>query len=241
MLCGIDLAWNGNNNTSAMAFGQLHGNVLMVLEFIPAISGMGNLLEAISSKPGLEGIAIDASLIVTNESGQRTCERELARAYGAKGASCHATNLRLYPAPFSVALSKRLEEQGYSHLSKDGKWQIECYPHPAIIEMFGLQKRLKYKKGAVAEKRRGQIELADHIRLLRFSHVLRLHIPAHYETYQSAAFIQELRGTRLKQNEDCLDSIICLYIAGLYSISADHRIFGDTKEGYVYVPTQKCI
>jgi predicted RNase H-like nuclease len=59
-----------------------------------------------------------------------------------------------------VTLSRQLVRQGFQHLGRK-KWQIECYPHPAMIEMFRLDRRLAYKKGQVAERRAGQKRLAE--------------------------------------------------------------------------------
>ena len=37
-------------------------------------------------------------------------------------------------------------------------------------------------------------------------------------------------------NEDYLDSLICLYIAGLYAVGHPGELFGDTVSGYIWVP-----
>jgi predicted RNase H-like nuclease len=122
----------------------------------------------------LFGIAIDAPLIINNKSGQRECERLVSKEYGSRGASCHTSNLILYPNSESVELSKFLIERGYEHLQNidRSKFQIECYPHPAIIEIFGLPKRLAYKKGKVLGKKQGQIKLAMFIKALENSKIV---------------------------------------------------------------------
>lgn len=48
--------------------------------------------------------------------------------------------------------------------------------------------------------------------------------------------IASLRGHQLKHNEDVLDALVCLYIAGLYQSGHPQKIFGDAAEGYVVVP-----
>ncbi|MEJ2621329.1 MAG: hypothetical protein P8163_14015 [Candidatus Thiodiazotropha sp.] len=101
---------------------------------------VNQLLQRLSALCDLSGIAIDASLMIPNQQGQRRCEKALS----------------------SVALSRHLVRQGFQHLGRK-KWQIECYPHPAMIEMFRLDRRLSYKKGLVAEGRAGQKQLADPI------------------------------------------------------------------------------
>ena len=48
--------------------------------------------------------------------------------------------------------------------------------------------------------------------------------------------ISKLRGSALKNNEDVLDAVVCLYIAALYQSGHLQKIFGDVAEGYVVVP-----
>tara|TARA_R110000823_G_scaffold311534_2_gene437276 strand:- start:215 stop:490 length:276 start_codon:yes stop_codon:yes gene_type:complete len=78
----------------------------------------------------LKGVAIDAPLVINNQSGQRLCKRERGREYSSRHASCHTSNLKLYPHADSVRLSNQLFEAGFLHLGDtDNKWKIECYPH----------------------------------------------------------------------------------------------------------------
>jgi len=53
-------------------------------------------------------------------------------------------------------------------------------------------------------------------------------------------YIDSLVGQGLKSNEDVLDSIICLYIAGLYSTAANGQVFGNADGGYIWVPQLLC-
>jgi predicted RNase H-like nuclease len=153
---GIDLAWQSAKNTSAAAVGQLKGSELTVHELREGLDSVDAITALIAAQPEVEGVSIDALLIINNVTGQRSCEEELGRAYGARKASCHASNLSLYPDPSSVQLASALTGRGFEHLGQPGKvrWQIECYPHPAIIEIFGLPERHQYKKGSVDVKDR---------------------------------------------------------------------------------------
>jgi predicted RNase H-like nuclease len=143
-LIGIDLAWQSEKNTSAAAVGQLDGNVLSIHDLREDLDSVESIVEFVAGYPDVEGIAIDAPLIINNITGQRSCEKDFSRVYGARKASCHTSNLGLYPDAPSVDLGSRLVRQGYAHLgaSDDLRWQVECYPHPAIIEIFGLKERL---------------------------------------------------------------------------------------------------
>lgn len=239
-LAGIDLAWHGDKNPSAIAIGTLSGSDLILDLLDPDILGMSNILEVVANQKEISGIAIDAPLVIENQTGQRECEKSLSRDYGSRKASCHTSNLSLYPDALSVKLSSSLRSLGYEHLSSE-RWQIECYPHPAIIECFGLPERHAYKKGSVADKKAGQIKLASFILALENSSVLSLQIPEQIKVLLSELYIGSLKGKALKSNEDALDAIICLYIAALYQVRTSSTTYGDATHGYIWVPQVKCI
>jgi predicted RNase H-like nuclease len=240
LLAGVDLAWQSEKNPSSIAYGALNELVLTVNHVEPAIYGIDEVLNQLTSFVGLQGIAIDAPLIINNSGGQRLCENEIGREYGSRHAACHTSNTKLYPDAKSVYLSNNLELKGFNHLKGD-RWQIECYPHPAIIEIFGLKERLKYKKGKVAEKKAGQKALAQMILSLKDSNILQLMIKGDVSNYLDDAYIDSLVGQGLKSNEDALDAIVCLYIAGLYSLKQNGQVFGNSDAGYIWVPQKICL
>lgn len=157
-------------------------------------------------------------------------------------ASCHACNLTLFPTSNAVLLGNYLQAGGFGHLAPPGQpWQLECYPHPALIEIFQLPERLLYKKGRVADKRQGQARLAGLLLSLAQSQRMALHIGPLFLSYLDSGRIQTLRGAALKHNEDVLDAMVCLYIAALYQAANAERVFGCTGQGYVYVPQGPCL
>lgn len=239
-LTGIDLAWHGDKNPTAVAIGSLDSACLVVDTVIPAIYGISEVLNILKNIESLAGIAIDAPLIIQNETGQRVCEKEIGVAYGSRKASCHTSNKKLYPNANSVNISNKLSDLGFAHMT-GVKWQIECYPHPAIIEIFGLKERLQYKKGRVSEKKAGQIELGNLICSLSSSSVVKLKCTETVCKYTDSIYIESLSGQALKSNEDALDSIICLYIAALYSKGGLGQSFGNIQGGYIWVPQHVCI
>ncbi len=174
-----------------------------------------------------------------NPSGQRRCEKRLSKFYGHRWASAYPSNKTLYPNAKSVELSRKLVQEGFSHLGNE-KWQIECYPHPAIIEMFGLEKRLPYKKGKVLERKDGQKQLANFLKALSGSKIFRLCFEIDLPNTDDK-YINSFRGKQLKNNEDTLDSILCLYIAALYRLGIKSTTFGTVEAGYIYVPQQYCM
>lgn len=239
-LAGIDLAWHPEKNPTAIAVGILEEGHLTVSAVEVSVLSVSQIAEKLLSAGELAGVAVDASLIIPNVSEQRACEKEISRCYGGMGASCHASNTTLYPEAASVSLSQKLYSNGFEHLG-ESKWQIECYPHPAIIEIFGLSRRLAYKKGRVADKKSGQKQLAQLVKSLSCSPVLPLHLTQDVFEFFDEPNIDSLRGRKLKSNEDALDAVVCLYIAGLYSISASGQTFGNVKDGYIWVPQVRAL
>lgn len=233
VLVGLDLAWHTHTKGSGIAVGILKDGVLSVTDVCHDVIGIDNVLARIPKET--TGIAIDAPLIIRNLTSSRSCEKALSRVYSRVGAGCHTSNTTRFPNAASVQLSSSLKSQGFDHCGKQ-RWQIEVYPHPALIEVFGLDYRLPYKKGKLAERRLGQIRLAQLVKSLARSSRLKLRLPSTFEHHVSPSWIRVLPGVRLKANEDALDAIICLYIAGLYALGEPMQIFGDIREGYIIVP-----
>ena len=58
----------------------------------------------------------------------------------------------------TVEFGQSLEARGFTHapviVPKElGRYQIEVFPHPAIVHLFSLNRILKYKKCTLAERR----------------------------------------------------------------------------------------
>ena len=66
-------------------------------------------------------------------------------------------------------------------------------------------------------------------------------MPDAFHIYVGADRISALRGNQLKHNEDVLDAIVCMYIGALYQSGQDQAVFGTPEDGYIYVPTKRCI
>ena len=136
-LAGIDLAWRSERNATAVACGHLNGGELVLDEIEYQLSSIDSILGFLESRGWPNGVAVDAPLVIRNETGQRDCEKLIGKEYGSRKASCHTSNLSLYPEGNGVKLARCLESQGYRHLANSSEfWQLECYPHPAIIEIF---------------------------------------------------------------------------------------------------------
>jgi predicted RNase H-like nuclease len=237
---GVDLAWKGARNKSGVALliGDRDG-----ARMLDASTVRGNEeIFAYIDRHSLETtfIAVDAPLIIRNASGQRGCETLVGRCYGARDASCHTSNLSLYPGADSVELASQLLSNGFKHATSSGlgddRVLLEVYPHAAMIELFRLSKIIKYKKGRVAEKASGQKTLQQKIAELS------AFLPPLQDTPGFSATLSvdtsSLRGKDLKWNEDKLDALVCAYIAYYYWYWRDswNHVFGDEESGYIIVP-----
>ena len=232
-IAGFDMAWRPENNNSALAIGELVGTELNVLFCRVATQSVEAWVADIISSL-IEGIAIDAPLIIPNERGQRVCEAQLNQVFRGANAGCHPSNLTLYPNAASVRAAEMLRLHGFEHLGKK-HFMLECYPHPSMVELFGWRERLLYKRGSVAERKQGQVQLAQAILSLQTANVSLVLEDPLLECLQTD-YISNLRGAAVKTNEDLLDSLVCLYIAALYQTDQAAYVFGDVESGYVWVP-----
>ena len=113
---------------------------------------------------------------------------------------------------------------------------LEVYPHPALIELFGLASILKYKKGSNGARAAGLHELQRLIGSLRTAE------PALRDSALLAHLLalapDTLRGTSRKELEDALDAVVCAYIGFhfWYWGESGSTIFGDETTGYIVVP-----
>jgi len=242
-IIGIDLAWQSEKNTTALAVGKLTKNNFHICSINESLASLYAIKDTIKNEDNVQGLSIDAPLIINNATSQRPCELELSQEYASRYASCHASNTTLYPNAASTLLSNYLSEANFNHLGNPviEHWQIECYPHPALIEIFDLPERLQYKKGNVPVRKQGQVNLANHLKSLENSNILKLTIDTASEIYLDEDHIRQQAGAALKRNEDALDSIICAYVGALYASMIPHKTFGNIDTGYIYVPKQQCI
>ncbi len=115
-----------------------------------------------------------------------------------------------------------------------GRWVFECYPHPAQIVLFGIERSLKYKI-----KRQGlEAARAEFARYLGYMRALRA--PA--LTLDAALLagldvVSNARGNGYKDREDRLDALFCAYLAAL--LPEDRlELLGEPEAGSIVVPSR---
>ncbi len=168
-LIGIDLAWGEKNGTGCAELAW-RGDELELRR----IDVMGTLEEIVSwVEPQRSDwvVAVDAPLVVCNQTGRRQADADVSTKYGKFEAGAYPANLNnpnLGPASKAGRLLSALLAEGARLVDRaedanSGRLIFEMYPHPAMVELFALKQTIKYKKGLVAQKRVGQRELADAI------------------------------------------------------------------------------
>jgi predicted RNase H-like nuclease len=141
----------------------------------------------------------------------RLCDRLTHKHFGRYHAGCYPANLGLAFAERTVGFGLSLEARGFSHAptmkaQQPGRYQVEVFPHPATVELFRLERILKYKKGKLAERRVELARLLDYI----VDCLPKLEPSLDLQDFQPEI---PFTGAALKDLEDRLDSLICAYVA----------------------------
>ncbi|MBG1268862.1 DUF429 domain-containing protein [Nostoc sp. WHI] len=241
---GIDLGWRSQPSglcSLEWIDGQLQ---LLDLDRKEAIADILTWIDQ-SVKPDEPAIiAVDAPTLIPNASGSRLADKLTHKHFGKYHAGCYPANKNLPFADRTVNFGLELESRGFAHAptiepQKLGRYQIEVFPHPAIVNLFNLGRILKYKKGRINERRLELIKLQNYIidilpicePPLRLCGSFPLEIPT--------------TGAALKATEDKLDSLICAYVAAYWWYWGEQRnlILGDVSDGlrlrttgYIIIP-----
>lgn len=239
---GVDLAWKAGHHTGiAVARATASGAILETVS-----SGIASLETAAAFvvEHGRRSavVAVDAPLVVTNQSGQRPCETEVSRRFGRYQASARTTNLGLYPDPAGVRFRRALEAAGFAQRADPSSIQgcqdrsvFEVYSHPAQVVLFELDRTLKYKKGAVAQRRAALGVYRGHLR--RLCGAIGFQVPSSLAWLFHLA-LDSMAGRRLKWHEDTLDAVFCAILAfhSWRSGGTANECIGDVSTGYIINP-----
>jgi predicted RNase H-like nuclease len=233
---GVDLGWYGK--PSGLASIGLNGAGLSLRD-ITRLEDTDQILRWIQSEAGRGGavVGVDAPLVIRNSTGIRPAERELNRDFRRFHAGCHAANLGRPFAQKVVSFSQRLAELGFLEgadmtARKSGRFQIEVHPHAASVNLFGLERIVKYKRG-LREKRASELRRLRELMLTRLPLLdpsLSLQLPA------------VPKAGNLKPVEDQIDAVLCAFIAAHWWFWATqrNRVYGAAGAGYIVVPDRCC-
>jgi predicted RNase H-like nuclease len=234
---GVDLGWS--SGASGLCCLEWYGEKLRLLD-LQCILQLDDILawidgHAPASEPAI--VAVDAPTLIPNAAGMRVPDRLAHKYFGRYHAGCYPANLSRPFASRTVGFGLSLEARGFEHAlgiaaQQPGRYQIESFPHAAMVHLFQLDRILKYKKGLLAERQSGLAQLRQCI-----IHHLPLLEPG---LDLEPDLLPEIpkTGAALKAVEDQLDSLICAYIAAhwWYWGLARNWVLGDRQSGYIVVP-----
>ena len=240
---GVDFGWT--SGASGLCCLDWQKNKLNIVE-ITTILELDDLCDRIDvstpgNTPGL--IAVDAPTIINNQTGMRLPDKLTHKHFGRYHAGCYPANLNLAFSIRTVGFGKSLSSRNFAHAptikpQKLGRYQIEVFPHPATINLFGLSKILKYKKGRIAERRLELNKLRDYI-----VNVLPELEPALCPNSLTEIPIipDRCTGKELKDIEDRLDSLLCAYVGAYwwYWGEGKNMVLGDLDNGYIVIPQRR--
>jgi len=238
---GIDLGWK--SQPSGLCCLELIAEELHIIDLdrreciTDIFAWIDNHVPA--NQPGM--IAVDAPTLIPNAVGSRLADKLTHKYFGKYHAGCYPANQNLPFAERTVNFGLELESRGFVHAPtieprRPGRYQIEVFPHPAIVNLFNLERILKYKKGRLSERRLELIKLYNYI-----IDILPTIEPSVITVPLGGSFSQiPTTGAALKAAEDKLDSVICAYVAAhwWYWGEKHNLVLGDRTTGYIVIPSK---
>ncbi|MEH2121888.1 DUF429 domain-containing protein [Nostoc sp.] len=237
---GIDLGWK-SQPSGLCCLEWIDGQLqLLDLDRQEAIADILTWIDQRVKPDEPAIIAVDAPTLIPNDSGSRLPDKLSHKYFGRYHAGCYPANKNLPFAERTINFGLELESRGFAHAptieaQKLSRYQIEVFPHPAIVNLFNLERILKYKKGRLNERRLELIKLQNYLLdiLPSFSPPLR-------PLRLCGSFLLEIptTGAALKATEDKLDSLICAYVAAYWWYWGEQRnlVLGDRTSGYIVIP-----
>ncbi|MEH2449956.1 DUF429 domain-containing protein [Nostoc sp.] len=237
---GIDLGWK-SQPSGLCCLEWIDGQLqLLDLDRKHAIADILTWIDQ-SVKPDEPAIiAVDAPTLIPNDSGSRLPDKLSHKYFGRYHAGCYPANKNLPFAERTINFGLELESRGFAHAptieaQKLSRYQIEVFPHPAIVNLFNLERILKYKKGRLNQRRLELIKLQNYL-----LDILPSFSPPLCSLRLCGSFLLEIptTGVALKATEDKLDSLICAYIAAYWWYWGEQRnlVLGDRTTGYIVIP-----
>jgi predicted RNase H-like nuclease len=237
---GVDFGWV--SGASGLCCLVWQNNQLKIIDISTTLAIEDILLQIDNWVSPQESalIAVDAPTIINNQTGMRLPDKLTHKYYGRYHAGCYPANLNLSFSDRTVGLGMSLLARNFSHAPEIipqqlGRYQIEVFPHPATINLFGLDKILKYKKGRISDRRLELNKLYVYITTILPQLEPRLDAAS---LPKIPVIANKLTGKELKTIEDKLDSLLCAYIAAYwwYWGETKNKVLGNLDTGYIVIP-----
>ncbi|WP_183092439.1 DUF429 domain-containing protein [Nocardioides stalactiti] len=227
---GLDLAW-GTKARTGIAVVDDSGRLVRS----GVVRTNDEIGEWLASNAGdVIVVAVDAPLIVPNDSGQRRCETEISRAFWRYKIGAHSSNRSRpqFDPPRAATLAERFgwAVDPASRGSVETPVCVEVYPHPAMVGLFGLAERILYKSGPTRADGFAQLvrELAS---------IAELRLADSSRWAELTAIVADPRAGDLTRIEDELDAILCAHLAWLWHHRRDAlQVYGSFEDGYIVAP-----
>lgn len=236
---GIDLAWTYKNESGICVIDE-SGEVLILESAVFSDEDIVKIIKNYSDE--ILHIAIDAPLVVNNETGSRQAERDLQRAriHGHRLFAFNSNRTFMTKAykgirgeVLSQLITKHLPNISIG-MNEEGSSIIETFPTGIVSGLFPDIFPVKYKrkKGMTFEETVGQmVILIDRITMFEEENIIK--------GFSEKLLVDETTITRKlhKHMEDKLDAVLCAL--GLYMIHknlAEPRKFGTDEDGFILIP-----
>lgn len=243
---GIDLAWGERNPTGCVELAWDGGE--LVLARLDLCRSIQDIVEWIEPDRGDWIVAIDAPLVIRNQTGRRAAEADADRYYRRYQAGAYPSSLDKFGADHRGGrLWRALEERGGELLEQPnmlGRPHLifETYPHIVMVELFHLDRTIKYKARPGRDVIAGQRQLVN---------AIREHFcggAANPRLRSNDALEELLREPRtpisdraLKDREELLDGLVSAYMAAWVDAGRPLRGLGVVGEGVMVVPSVRGI
>ena len=236
---GIDLAWTYKNETGLCVIND-NGKIEYLKSAVFSDEDMVQIIKSCSHDDVC--VAIDAPLIVNNETGSRAAEREFMKY------KIHGHNLSLFVASrsyltktYGFIRGERLMRkimvnlphiQVTDQIIKGESSMLETFPSGICCGMFPEIYPVKYKikrKVSYEETQFQMTRLLDYIRHLEVEKII--------EGFDIGIENQDINKANHKHIEDKVDAFLSAY--GPYAIyrgMADKKTFGSLEEGFITIP-----
>lgn len=231
---GIDFGWEGK--PSGLAALDWNGSSLRLARLDRLED---EIVEWVEREAGADAVVgIDAPIVIRNPTGMRDADKLAHSMYGKYHAGAYPASQARRFWKRTTGLSDALLKLGFQHgdaltARSRGRFQIEVHPHAAVVQLFGLDRIVKYKRGVLAAR---AAELGR-LRQLILDKARFLTPPLLLEDLPAAPS----NGRDLKAAEDRIDAVTCAYVAAYWWYWGREccEVLGEAAKGYIVVPKRR--